>query len=205
MNKPQILLASSSKYRRQLLRKLAINFDWANPNVDESPHPGETAQELVLRLAKAKATKLTETHDHRFIIGSDQAATFGGEILGKPLNHDAAVLQLEKFSGQEIVFLTSLCLLNTQSGKCQLTLEQCKVKFRTLNSSQINTYLLAEQPYDCAGSFKAEGFGITLFKSIHTEDPNILIGLPLIKLTDMLIDEGISPLDNYDSLSQANN
>lgn len=196
MNKPQILLASSSKYRRQLLSKLAIDFDWASPDIDESPHLGETAQELVLRLATAKATKLTKTHDHRFIIGSDQVATFGGEILGKPFNHDAAVLQLEKFSGQEIVFLTSLCLLNTQCGTCQLTLEQCKVKFRTLSSSQINTYLLREKPYNCAGSFKSEGFGITLFESIHTEDPNTLIGLPLIKLTDMLIKEGIGPLDN---------
>ncbi len=194
MTQRQILLASSSTYRRQLLGKLAIDFDYASPDIDESRLPGEAAQDLVLRLAKEKACKLTKSHNHRLIIGSDQVATIDDKIIGKPLNHEAAMAQLEAFSGREVVFLTSLCLLNNQTGDCQLSLDTCGVKFRQLTKSQISAYLHKEQPYDCAGSFKSEGLGIALFEAIHTEDPNTLVGLPLIRLTSMLINEGVDPL-----------
>lgn len=190
----QILLASSSIYRHQLLQKLGVSFESASPDIDESPLPGETARQLVLRLAQAKANKLAQTHKHHLIIGSDQVATYENNILGKPQNHDAAIGQLKQFSGRQITFLTSLCLLNSQSAQCQLSVESCTVKFRPLSKSQIASYLAKEQPYDCAGSFKSEGLGIALFESIHTDDPNILIGLPLIRLTDMLIKEGVDPL-----------
>lgn len=190
----QILLASSSIYRRQLLQKLGVSFESASPDIDEAALPGETARQLVMRLAQAKANKLAQTHKHHLIIGSDQVATYENNILGKPQNHDAAIGQLEQFSGRQITFLTSLCLLNSQEAQCQLSVESCTVKFRTLSNSQIESYLTKEQPYDCAGSFKSEGLGIALFESIHTDDPNILIGLPLIRLTDMLIKEGLDPL-----------
>lgn len=190
----QILLASSSIYRRQLLQKLGVSFESASPDIDEAALPGETARQLVVRLAQAKANKLAQTHKHHLIIGSDQVATYENNILGKPQNHDAAIGQLEQFSGRQITFLTSLCLLNSQEAQCQLSVESCTVKFRTLSKSQIESYLTKEQPYDCAGSFKSEGLGIALFESIHTDDPNILIGLPLIRLTDMLIKEGVDPL-----------
>lgn len=190
----QILLASSSIYRRQLLQKLGVSFESASPDIDEAALPGETARQLVMRLAQAKANKLAQTHKHHLIIGSDQVATYENNILGKPQNHDAAIGQLEQFSGRQITFLTSLCLLNSQEAQCQLSVESCTVKFRTLSKNQIESYLTKEQPYDCAGSFKSEGLGIALFESIHTDDPNTLIGLPLIRLTDMLIKEGVDPL-----------
>ncbi|HEX7764360.1 MAG TPA: Maf family nucleotide pyrophosphatase [Cellvibrio sp.] len=201
----QILLASSSIYRRQLLQKLGVSFESASPDIDESALPGETARQLVLRLAQAKANKLAQIHKRHLIIGSDQVATYENNILGKPQNHDAAIGQLEQFSGRHITFLTSLCLLNSQSTQRQLSVESCTVKFRPLSKSQIESYLAKEQPYDCAGSFKSEGLGIALFESIHTDDPNILIGLPLIRLTDMLIKEGVDPLTYAPNRSHNNN
>lgn len=201
----QILLASSSTYRHQLLQKLGLNFESASPDIDESALPGETARQLVLRLAQAKADKLAQTHKHHLIIGSDQVATYENNILGKPQNHNAAIEQLKQFSGRQITFLTSLCLLNSQSTQHQLSIESCTVKFRTLSKNQIECYLAKEQPYDCAGSFKSEGLGISLFESIHTNDPNILIGLPLIRLTDMLMNEGVDPLTYTPSRPHNNN
>ncbi len=199
-----ILLASSSVYRRQLLQKLGIPFECASPEIDESRLPDETAQDLVLRLAAAKANKLAQNYNSHLIIGSDQVATYNTTILGKPHNHTTAIMQLEQFSGREVTFLTSLCLLNSQSGYRQLSIESCTVTFRKLSRHQIENYLIKEQPYDCAGSFKSEGLGIALFESISTDDPNTLIGLPLIRLTDMLIKEGVDPLTYTPSRSHNN-
>jgi septum formation protein len=197
----QILLASSSIYRRQLLQKLGISFDCASPEIDESELPNETAQDLVIRLAEAKATKLASNFSNHLIIGSDQVAAFDQKIIGKPRNHNNAIEQLEQFSGNKVTFITGLCLLNSKTNRRQLSIEYCTVKFRTLNQNQIESYLEKEKPYDCAGSFKSEGLGIALFESISTDDPNTLIGLPLIRLTDMLIKEGVDPLSYAPNLS----
>jgi septum formation protein len=189
-----ILLASSSIYRHQLLQQLGMDFECASPDIDESPLPNESARDLVARLAKEKAHKLAQDFNNHLIIGSDQVAVFDENIIGKPHNHTQAVEQLMQFSGKEITFLTGLCLLNSQTNQYQLSVESCTVQFRDLAQHQIENYLNKEKPYDCAGSFKSEGLGIALFQSISANDPNTLIGLPLIKLTDMLIKEGVDPL-----------
>lgn len=194
MLQQKIILASSSFYRRQLLQKLGIHFDSANPEIDESALPNESAQDLVIRLAEAKAAKLAPRFNNHLIIGSDQIALFEQKIIGKPHSHNRAIEQLTQFSGKEVIFITGLCLLNSKTNHYQLSIERCTVKFRKLNQKQIESYLTKEKPYDCAGSFKVEGLGIALFESIDTEDPNTLIGLPLIRLTDMLIKEGVDPL-----------
>lgn len=190
----KILLASSSPYRRQLLARLGLPFEYASPDIDETQLGEEPPQTLVARLSEAKAKALAPTYEQHLIIGSDQVAAFKHTILGKPLNHTNAVQQLEQFSGKYVDFYTGLCLLNSHTGRIQVSVERCRVKFRPLPPAQIEHYLQSEKPYDCAGSFKSEGRGIALFESIETSDPNILIGLPLIKLTDMLINEGIDPL-----------
>ncbi len=191
---PPILLASSSTYRRQLLQKLGLEFSWAAPDIDEAAGPGEAPESLVKRLALDKAQALAPSHTKHLIIGSDQVASFDGEILGKPLGFERAFAQLSRFSGKSVDFLTGLCLLNSQCGQYQLSLETYRVKFKTLTPEQITCYLEREQPYDCAGSFKSEGLGICLFDALEGEDPNTLIGLPLIALTRMLIKEGVDPL-----------
>jgi septum formation protein len=194
MNTPQILLASSSPYRRELLQKLHLPFSWASPDIDETPYPEESPQALTLRLAEQKAKALADKHPEHLIIGSDQVTTLDGIIIGKPGTHSAAVEQLQKCRSRSLVFLTSLCLLNTKTGRNQISLETYKVSFRNLSDQQIDRYLRLEQPYDCAGSFKAEGLGISLFDKLEGEDPNTLIGLPLIALIRMLNNEGIDPL-----------
>ena len=194
MSKAQLLLASSSSYRRQLLHKLQLEFSWASPQLDETPLPGEAAEALTARLAEQKAKALATLYPNHLIIGSDQVATLDGAIIGKPHNHSAARTQLERFSGRELVFLTGLCLYNSTTGNTQLCVEPYRVEFRTLNSEQIERYLQLEQPYDCAGSFKSEGLGISLFKCLSGDDPNTLVGLPLIALIRMLNNEGIDPL-----------
>lgn len=190
----KILLASSSPYRRQLLARLGLPFEHASPDIDETRLTEESPQALVARLSEAKAKALAPAYEQHLIIGSDQVAAFKHTILGKPLNHTNAVQQLEQFSGKHVDFYTGLCLLNSHTGRAQVSVERCRVKFRPLSPAQIEHYLQSEKPYDCAGSFKSEGRGIALFESIETPDPNILIGLPLIKLTDMLINEGVDPL-----------
>ena len=195
MKKPKILLASSSPYRRQLLQKLGIDFEWDSPNVDESPQPNESPIELVCRLAEAKARHFTSTHPEHIIIGSDQIALYNQQIIGKPHTHTTALTQLQNFSGQEITFITSLYLFNSAKNRSQIRTESYKVRFRKLTIKQIENYLQREQPYDCAGSFKSEGLGICLFEKLEGNDPNTLIGLPLIALTAMLTNEGIDPLD----------
>ena len=189
-----ILLASSSIYRRQLLTKLGLAFDFAKPDQDESPLPDEKPEDLVLRLAEAKARSLAAGFPNHLIIGSDQVASFNQRILGKPGNFDNAKQQLMSFRGQSVTFYTGLCLLNAESQNCQTYLETDIVNFRELSESEIENYLEREQPFDCAGSFKSEGLGISLFTSIQSRDPNSLIGLPLIGLIDLLKQEGINPL-----------
>jgi MAF protein len=188
---PPLLLASSSRYRRELLERLRLPFTTASPDIDESPLAGEAAEDLVTRLARNKATALAASHPEHLIIGSDQVAVLDGYILGKPGNHERARNQLLAASGRRISFLTGLALLNSRTGHCQVDHIRFNVDFRELEEDRIERYLRAEQPYDCAGSFKAEGLGISLFRRTEGEDATSLIGLPLIRLVDMLLAEGV--------------
>jgi len=194
MTNHRLLLASSSVYRRDILQKLRLPFTYAAPNIDESPLPHESASDLVRRLAETKAISLAERYPDHLIIGSDQVATLNNQIIGKPHTHTKAVEQLTRFRNRTVVFLTGLCLYNVTTQKLQTCVERYSVSFRDLTDAQINTYLTLEQPYDCAGSFKSEGLGISLFSKMEGEDPNTLIGLPLIALIRMLNNEGIDPL-----------
>lgn len=189
-----ILLASSSPYRRQLLTRLGLAFEYCTPDIDETAKPSETAAQLVARLAQTKASTLAHLYPDTLIIGSDQVAVLENEIVGKPYTYDRALSQLHAASGKTVDFKTGLCLLNTATGRVQLAVENFSVCFRSLTHQQIDAYLTREQPYDCAGSFKCEGLGIALFTSMQGTDPNTLIGLPLIRLVDMLINEGVDPL-----------
>lgn len=187
-----LILASGSPYRRELLARLGLPFKWAAPDVDETPAHDESAAELTLRLALAKAQALAPAWPEHLIIGSDQVLLLDGAPVSKPGNHPAAAQQLRRCSGKTLRFSTALCLLNTRTGAHQIAVEPFDVVFRELSDEQIERYLQREQPYDCAGSFKMEGLGITLFHALHGEDPNSLIGLPLIRLCDMLMQEGFS-------------
>ena len=187
-----LILASSSEYRRQLLQKLLIPFNSISPNVDESALAGEKPQETALRLAQEKAKKIGNEYPHALVIGCDQVATLDGEQLGKPLNHNNATKQLQKMRGREVVFHSALCLYNAATGNMQAEVVPYLVKFRQLSDEQIESYLTKEQPYHCAGSAKSEGLGIALIERMLGEDPNALIGLPLIKLITMLHNEGIN-------------
>lgn len=186
-----IVLASSSKYRRQILDKLPLTFTCCASAVDESPLPDEAPDEQALRLAIAKAQSVAQTHPRHWIIGSDQIAACDGMLLSKPGNRDRALQQLKLQSGKKVTFYTGICVLNSGSGALKTDLDICHVYFKDLNEAQLNRYLDREQPYDCAGSFKAEGYGIALFRKIEGEDPNALIGLPLIKLIDLLTQFGM--------------
>lgn len=188
---PRLALASSSPYRRMLLERLGIPFEYAAPDVDETPSSGETPEQLTLRLALEKARALAGRFTDHLIIGSDQVLLLDGQAVSKPGNHAAARDQLRRCSGRTVQFTTSLCLLNSRTGKHQLTSELFQVSFRELDDESIERYLQREQPYDCAGSFKAEGMGISLFSALRGDDPNSLIGLPLIKLCEMLRQEGL--------------
>jgi len=190
----QLILGSSSPFRHELLSKLGLPFITASPDIDESPLGNEQAEQLVQRLSEQKALKIAESYPNALIIGSDQVAILDGEILGKPGNHANAVKQLTAASGRTVRFLTGLALLNSKTGKLQSLIEPFEVSFKTLSATQIEHYLNTEQPYQCAGSFKSEGFGISLFSKLHGDDPNTLIGLPLIKLISLLNNEGIDVL-----------
>jgi septum formation protein len=190
----QLILGSSSPFRAEILTKLGLPFITASPDIDESPLAGEQAEQLVQRLSEQKAYKIAESYPNALIIGSDQVAVLDGAILGKPGNHDNAVKQLTAASGKTVKFLTGLALLNSQTGRIQSVVETFDVGFKTLSASQIDFYLRQEQPYQCAGSFKSEGFGISLFSKLHGNDPNSLIGLPLIRLINLLEAEGIDVL-----------
>lgn len=189
---PRLLLASSSPYRRELLARLQLPFDWEAPSIDETAAPGESAEELVRRLAQEKARALAHRYPDHLIIGSDQAAALGDRILGKPLNFERAREQLLAASGASVTFLTGLAVLDGRSGEIQVDCVPFTVHFRALDPDRIERYLHAEQPYDCAGSFKAEGLGISLFRATEGSDNTSLIGLPLIRLVDMLLAKGIA-------------
>lgn len=189
---PALLLASSSPYRRELLDRLQLPFTWQSPSIDETRREGEAAIDLVRRLAEEKARALAGQYTEHLIIGSDQVAVLDdGQILGKPHDLQRAQKQLRAASGSSVTFLTGLALLNSQSGHCQVDCIPFTVHFRSLSDAQIARYLEREQPFDCAGSFKSEGLGISLFRSTEGEDSTSLVGLPLIRLVDMLINEGI--------------
>jgi MAF protein len=186
-----LVLASTSPFRRELLQRLGIPFTTAVPDVDESPLPGEAPDDLVQRLSASKARAVGRTRTG-LIIGSDQVATTGEDILGKPGNHERACRQLQQLAGKTVTFHTGLCLLDTVKDTQQLDVVPFTVEFRQLSAAQIERYLRKEQPYNCAGSFKSEALGITLFRRMCGDDPTALIGLPLIRLTDMLADAGIT-------------
>lgn len=187
-----LLLASSSTYRRDLLQRLRLPFDWASPDIDEARRAAEPGEALVRRLAEAKARALAATHPAHLIIGSDQVAVLDERILGKPHTFERAREQLLDASGRAVTFLTGVALLNSATGHCQVDCVPFTVTLRDLDSAQVERYLQAEQPYDCAGSFKAEGLGVSLFRETQGSDATSLIGLPLIRLVQMLAEEGIS-------------
>lgn len=186
-----IVLASTSPFRQEILRKLNIDFKVAAPDIDEQAKANELPVDMVKRLAREKALAVAQQYPDALIIGSDQVAVLGGRILGKPHTHENAVQQLKQASGQHVEFLTGLCLFNSKTGNSQVTCVPFAVYFRQLSDLQIERYLKAEQPYNCAGSFKSEGLGIALFERLEGDDPNTLVGLPLIELIRMLQNEGI--------------
>lgn len=195
MTTKPLLLASSSPYRKALLERLRIPFTCASPDIDETPQPGETGEELAVRLAEEKAAALAERYPGHLIIGSDQVAELAnGTLLAKPGNHERACRQLAACSGQSVLFLTGLTLMDTDTGSAWSVCEPFRVHFRELDAEDIDQYLSVEQPYDCAGSFRMEGLGIALFKSFEGRDPNSLVGLPLIALVDLLKEQKIHPL-----------
>ena len=187
----QIILGSTSPYRKELLRRLGLAFESAAPDIDETRLTDEMPQALVARLAEEKAKTVADSHANALIIGSDQVAVLNNEVLGKPGNHEKAVAQLEKASGETVTFYTGLCLYNTATKNLQLDVVPFNVVFRKLTRDQIEQYLKVEQPYNCAGSFKSEGLGVVLFERLEGEDPSALIGLPLIRLCRMLEQEGV--------------
>lgn len=194
MKTNNLVLASSSTYRKQLLEKLHLDFVCAHPDIDESPKADESPVQMALRLAKEKATALAISYPNHFIIASDQVAMLEHTQLKKPGNHDNAIKQLQLSSGKSVKFHTSVCILNTTTGELKSAIDTCTVHFKKLTKQQIINYISLEQPYDCAGSFKSEGLGIALFKRIQGEDPNTLIGLPLIQLINLLGAFGIDVL-----------
>ena len=185
-----LILASSSIYRKDLLKRLMLPFSVVSPHIDETARKDELPQYTALRLAQAKARKVAIEYPNALIIGCDQVATLDNQQLGKPLSHANAVLQLSKMRGRVVVFHSALCLYNAVTGNMQAENVTYTVKFRNLTDAQIENYLQKEQPYNCAGSAKSEGLGIALMESMVGEDPNALIGLPLIKLVTMLNNEG---------------
>ena len=185
----KLILASGSQYRKNLLQRLNLPFSCISPEIDESPLPKELPEPLVLRLAEAKAEKVASLVSEALIIGSDQVATLAGKILGKPGGYEQANRQLTKMSGRCVSFYTGLCVFNSISGKKQSACILNDVHIRQLSAQEIDRYLISEEPYQCAGSFKSEALGITLIEQIDGPDPTALIGLPLIKLSEMLRNE----------------
>lgn len=189
-----VILASSSPYRRALLAKILPNIIAQDPAIDESPLPNEMPEALVCRLAKCKARALQVAYTDALIIGSDQVAALDGHILTKPGIHDRAKRQLQQCAGREVVFYTGLCVYDSALKQDEALCETTTVTFRSLSEEEIEAYLRREQPYDCAGAFKVEGLGIQLFESLQGNDPNALVGLPLIALGQMLRARGVNPL-----------
>ena len=186
-----LVLASSSIYRKKQLQQLQLNFSVIAPFIDETPLANETPKQTALRLSIEKARSVGLQHSNTLVIGCDQVASFEGKPLGKPLSHENAVKQLRIMRGKEIIFHSGICLFNAVTGNIQSSVVDIQVKFRSLSDQQIENYLVREQPYDCAGSAKSEGLGVALLDYIRGDDPNALIGLPLIQLVTMLEKEGI--------------
>ena len=189
-----LILGSTSRYRRELLERLRVPFDVVSPDVDETPLAGEAPQALATRLALAKAKAVAALHPQAVVIGSDQVADLNGEPLGKPGTHQRAVLQLQRMRGQTVVFQTAVSVVCLDSQFEQTELAQIKVRFRDLSDAEIEAYLRAEEPYDCAGSAKSEGLGIALLDAIDNDDPTALIGLPMIRTVRLLRAAGIDLL-----------
>tara|TARA_R110001583_G_scaffold2233_32_gene16557 strand:- start:5976 stop:6563 length:588 start_codon:yes stop_codon:yes gene_type:complete len=189
-----LVLGSTSPFRKSILEKLNLAFECAKPNIDETALPDETPQALVERLAIEKAKAVAKEFPNALIIGSDQVAVCEDEILGKPHNFENGVKQLSKFSNKSITFHTGLCVFDSANHKVTSLVEPFIVHFNKLSQSEIENYLNAEQPYNCAGSFKSEGLGICLFEKLEGDDPNTLIGLPLIKLVALLKQHGLNVL-----------
>ena len=187
-----LILGSTSPYRRELLARLGLPFSTEAPNVDEAPQPGEAPRDLALRLALAKAREVAGRHPQAIVIGSDQVADLAGEPLGKPGTHERAVAQLRRMRGHSVVFQTALAVVCADTGFAQTDLAAVEVRFRDLNDDEIERYLLAERPYDCAGSAKSEGLGIALLDAIHNDDPTALVGLPLIRTARLLRAAGLT-------------
>ena len=191
MKYPSLVLASTSKYRSELLQRLHIPFVTASPDVDETPLPGESARDTSMRLSQLKARAVACDHPDALIIGSDQVALLEGRQIGKPGTHDNAVRQLQSMRGKTTCFYTALTLYNSRTGRMQTEVAENHVTLRNLSDDEIEGYLLKEQPYNCAGSAKSEGLGIALMSRMTGDDPNALIGLPLILLTEMLRREDV--------------
>lgn len=194
MNSQPLVLASTSIFRRELLARLGIPFQTVAPDVDETPLANESAKQTSWRLSRAKAQAAAEFFPDALIIGSDQVALLGDQQLGKPMTHDNAVRQLRSMRGQPVIFYTALTLFNARTGVTQTEVAINTVKYRALTDAQIESYLLKEQPYNCAGSAKSEGLGIALISSMEGDDPNALVGLPLILLVNMLLNQGVEIL-----------
>ena len=186
-----LILGSTSRYRKELLARLRIPFETAAPDVDETPHSNESPKDLALRLALAKARAVALKHPDAVVIGSDQVADLDGIPLGKPGNHTNAILQLQRMRGKTVIFQTALSVVCIATGYERTDLAEVKVKFRDLSDAEIETYLQAEEPYDCAGSAKSEGLGISLLDAIDNDDPTALIGLPLIRTCQLLREAGV--------------
>lgn len=189
-----LVLGSTSRYRRELLQRLRIPFTVAAPDVDETPQPGEAPRALALRLALAKAQAVAAVHPQAVVIGSDQVADLNGQPLGKPGDHARATAQLRAMRGQTVVFQTALCVVCLATGFAQTDIAAVSVRFRDLSDAAIEAYLLAETPYDCAGSAKSEGLGIALLTQIDSDDPTALVGLPLIRTAHLLRAAGLDLL-----------
>lgn len=195
-NLRQLVLGSTSRYRRELLERLHVPFEVAAPEVDETPFESEPPRALAERLALAKARAVAARFPHAVVIGSDQVADLNGQSLGKPVTHERAVTQLRQMRGQTVIFQTALAVVCLETGFEQCDLAAVNVVFRELTDSEIESYLRLEQPYDCAGSAKSEGLGIALLASIHSDDPTALIGLPLIRTCRMIQAAGIELLSD---------
>ena len=186
-----LILGSTSRYRKELLTRLRIPFETAAPDVDETPHINESPKDLALRLALAKARAVALKNPEAIVIGSDQVADLEGAPLGKPGNHTNATLQLQRMRGKTVIFQTAVSVVCIATGYQRTDLAEVKVKFRDLSDAEIESYLRAEEPYDCAGSAKSEGLGIVLLDAIENDDPTALIGLPLIRTCQMLREAGV--------------
>lgn len=192
MTDRKLILGSTSPYRRELMQRLHVPFETAAPDIDETRHLGESAHDMVLRLSLEKAQKVAGQHPDALVIGSDQCAVLHEQVIGKPGTHENAVKQLQNASGETVYFLTGLCLYDSLDGSYQLDVVPFQVDFRELTDGEIDNYLRKDQPYNCAGSFRSESLGITLFKRMTGDDPTALMGLPLIRLSGMLRQAGVA-------------